>query len=343
MIKVCSARYNHNVEEISLTSIQLDWCNTEFKKRFKNGAWQIAPLKVEASHRHFYRATPQSPSDRPLVLMASPPTLERNDQFVALQSVFSAHHIPVPQIQAQDRELGLFLLSDLGQQDLEACYATPLKDEAIQCAIKMLHIIDPVRDPALDDYDESRLRMELGLFDDWFVSGLLAQSDLKLPADALDRLVSAILVQPKSCVHRDYHCRNLLYQNDTLGIVDFQDALIGAALYDLASLLHDCYYEFSSAEIDRWLDFYLQDSAHFQHLDPKEVRALLDFTAIQRQLKAIGIFARLQLRDQKSSHLTHIQPLLHRLINLLTRYPELEPLKMQLINCIKPAARVLSR
>jgi aminoglycoside/choline kinase family phosphotransferase len=331
------------VQEISLNRTQLAWCNAEFKQRFFEGGWRLSPLQVEASHRHFYRVAPKVSSGPSLVLMASPPDLERNEQFVALQSVFSTHHVPVPEIRAQNDELGLYLLTDLGQTDLEACYSTELQDAAIQTAIKMLHLIAPIRDSALEDYDEARLRMELSLFEEWFLAGLLEHPEFQLPADAIEQLVAAVQMQPKSCVHRDYHCRNLLYHDGQLGIVDFQDALIGAAFYDLASLLHDCYHAFNTDDIDKWLAYFLSGSARFDHLEHRVARRMLDFTAIQRQLKAIGIFARLQLRDQKSSHLTYISPLLRRMVKLLAGYPELAPLQMQLSSCINLADKVLSQ
>ena len=144
--------------------------------------------------------------------------------------------------------------------------------------------------------------------------------------------------QPQCCVHRDYHCRNLLFDGTHFGIVDFQDALHGPVLYDIASLLQDCYHVFPPAVIKRGLQQYVELQPLLADADPALVSRWFDFTAIQRQLKAAGIFARLDLRDNKSSHLRYIRPLLNRILHLTTPYPELQPIKVQLESCIKSAA-----
>ena len=131
--------------------------------------------------------------------------------------------------------------------------------------------------------------------------------------------------QPQCCVHRDYHCRNLLFADSgAFGVVDFQDALLGPVSYDLASLLHDCYSTFSETEISRWRKPYL--SLAPLTLDPDAFAQDLDWSAVQRQLKAIGIFARLNSRDGKPSHLPYIEPVLARLTDICRKYPELSPL-----------------
>ncbi len=339
MIKVCFARYNDNVQQIFLSAEQQNWCRTNLAELFAMD-YQLSPLKVEASHRHFYRAT-NAQSEQSFILMVSPPDLERNDLFVAIQAILMQQDVPVPEIVRHNSELGLFVLSDLGQRDFATVYATSAREDAIRSAIEMLHIIEPIRDAAIDPYEQDRLHMELNLFTEWFTEKLIALE----PADdaatiyvaSFDLLVAVIERQPKSCVHRDYHCRNLLYNQQRLGIVDFQDALIGPCLYDLASLLHDCYYPFSEQEIDQWLDYFLTGTDRLQTFTKEETRRMLDFTAYQRQMKAIGIFARLHLRDRKSTHLIHIVPLLKRMVTSMSRYPELAALQLQLRSCIEPA------
>ena len=89
------------------------------------------------------------------------------------------------------------------------------------------------------------------------------------------------------------------FRSGQLGIVDFQDALVGPAAYDLASLLRDCYHEFPEAEVARWCQIYLtrREQHTGQSYDSARFRQDVDYCAIQRQLKAIGIFARLAGRD----------------------------------------------
>ena len=183
-----------------------------------------------------------------------------------------------------------------------------------------------MRDAAIPPYTMERFNDELGIFREWFVAGLLGQ---QLPGEfeSLFRsLVERMSSQVQCCVHRDYHCRNLLFDpNDgRLGVVDFQDALMGPVSYDLASLLHDCYHSFSTDDVARWQNWYLAHSP--LALDPETFATDVTLIAIQRQLKAIGIFARLKLRDGKTTHLEHILPVLSSLDRLSSSTPELSPL-----------------
>ena len=127
-------------------------------------------------------------------------------------------------------------------------------------------------------------------------------------------LVDCVDDQGKVCVHRDFHSRNLLWGSDQVTrVVDFQDALYGPALYDIASLLRDCYVRFDETEIARWRErFRARGLAAGLRSRPtlRQFARHLDMTAMQRQLKAIGIFSRLELRDARPSHLVDIAPVL---------------------------------
>ena len=289
-------------------------------------------LRVEASHRSFYRL---QTSQRSLVLMQSPPELERNEQFDTLARLFHRHGIGVPEILATEQSLGLFLLSDLGETHLEDLYDTPAQDQALSAAIDCLGVLAAITDPAIEPYTSERLYMELEIFREWFVQGMLGEdSHSDVYQDVCDMLVRSANMQPKSCTHRDFHCRNLLFNRHKLGVVDFQDALRGPILYDIASLLRDCYFEFKEADIDHWLSYFVEKTPILNDFSPRQIKTWFDWIAIQRQLKAIGIFARLHLRDNKSTHLEHISPLLRRLQKLAAQYPELDSLNVQLNSCI---------
>jgi aminoglycoside/choline kinase family phosphotransferase len=177
-----------------------------------------------------------------------------------------------------------------------------------------------VNDPLVGPYTRERFTDELGIFREWFVGRSLPAGVEEVLTVLVDRAVN----QPQCCIHRDYHCRNLLFEDGRLGVVDFQDALMGPASYDLASLLHDCYHTFPDPEVEHWTDYYLSRSQLF--LKRKTFAKDLAFMAVQRQLKAVGIFARLKLRDGKPSHLGYIQPVLERVRTTAAGYRKLEPL-----------------
>jgi hypothetical protein len=145
--------------------------------------------------------------------------------------------------------------------------------------------------------------------------------------DVIDFLVRTCDTQPKVTIHRDFHCRNLLLKSDgTIGAVDFQDALVGPISYDLASILYDCYYQFSDATIATSIARYLQlagEAGHSTTNSEKDFTRTLEITAVQRQLKAVGIFARLKLKQDRASHLENIVPVMRQICELMTKHQEL--------------------
>ncbi|MFP6835783.1 MAG: phosphotransferase [Pseudomonadales bacterium] len=295
-------------------------------------------LLVEASHRYFYRIHARGGegderSNRPsFVMMRSPPDKENNEQFVRLAKVFADHGIGVPEIIATAPDVGYFLLSDLGGQHFRDAYESPDRDPALAAGINTLIDIQSIDHPAVPKYQAQRFRDELQIFREWFVEGWLAED---FPVIELDDVFEQLVIntqnQPQCCVHRDFHCRNLLYSSDDgrVGVVDFQDALVGPVSYDLASLLRDCYFQFSESQIARWRDYYLQHTPF--NLEHDAFAMQLDLTAVQRQLKAVGIFARLQLRDEKPSHLSYIAGVLSQLQALAGGYAVLAPLRAHLV------------
>jgi aminoglycoside/choline kinase family phosphotransferase len=316
------AGYNRRVNAITPA---LDaWIRQVIPSR--DASWIAEPLAAEASFRQFFRLRAGQSS---WIVMDSPPEKERNAQFCHLAAVFGAARLPVPEVLAADHAAGYYLLSDLGERDLETAYRDGDTDAALGAAIDALVQLQTVRDPQIVAYTPARFTEELEIFKEWFLGDLL---DCSLP-DAIETIFELLVrrtqEQPQCCVHRDYHCRNLLYSgNGQFGIVDFQDALVGPVAYDLASLLRDCYHEFPESYVARWRQIYLarREQHSGEKYDRERFRQDVDYCAIQRQLKAIGIFARLAGRDGKVSHLPHIAPLLRRLIHLCGDYSELAAL-----------------
>lgn len=283
-------------------------------------------LRSEASHRRFERVelAPAAGQARTLIAMASPPSLERNQSFVTLAKIFGEAGIPVPEVLAYDEQHGWLLLTDLGEQDFEAIYGTAAEEPAMHAALALLPRLQAIRADDIEPYTAERLHTELGIFSDWLVEGVLASELPAAVAESFEQLVARIDAQPRVCVHRDYHCRNLLWNHDTLGVVDFQDALHGPRCYDLASLLHDCYYRWPAARLTQYRDLGHEHIAPDQA--PDDFRQDLEWTAIQRQLKAMGIFLRLLRRDGRETHVPHVLPTLEQTIALTARYPALSAL-----------------
>lgn len=310
--------------------------------------WQALP--AEASHRRFHRAgfaagtarLPDGTQPTSAILMTSPPALEQNVAFERIARLFRSAGLGVPDLLAVNRDAGWYLQEDMGERHFADVYGTAREAPALAASIESLLRLQRVSDPAIAPYTQTRLTDELGICTEWFVAGLLDEQPSRAVIDEVfPLLVNNATSQPQCCIHRDWHCRNLLL-TDTggVGIIDFQDALIGPACYDLASLLRDCYHAFPETTIAHWRTVW-HARAGFE-IAPDRLPMVFDLTAVQRQLKAIGIFARLKLRDGKGTHLRWILPVLERLVAISSLYPVLAPLAAELTRLRPIAARRLA-
>ena len=313
-------------------------------------AHAIKPLAAEASQRTFFRLPLAAGSDNrsasSAILMHSPPTLENNAAFVEIAAALRSVGVRVPTIYDHAIADGLLLLSDLGQDHLIDAYQDGRTETALAEALATLARIQQVPAAQIPLYTPQRFSDELDIFVDWLVRkacGLPLADGLFEPVR--QTLVDNTINQPQICVHRDFHCRNLLMPVDDnsgsgvtagagagVGVVDFQDALFGPAAYDLASLLFDCYWSFDAETVARHCDGYRVDGARLE-------RRAIELLAIQRQLKAIGIFARLALRDNKQAHLVYIEPVVTRLVRQTAHYAPTKALSIWLQDELQPAAR----
>ena len=128
--------------------------------------------------------------------------------------------------------------------------------------------------------------------------------------DAFAILSKNALIQPQVFVHRDYHSRNLIQiDNDYPGIIDYQDAVCGAITYDIVSLLRDCYIKWPQSQVETWALSYRDKIVNkniINHVGDEVFLKWFDLMGIQRHLKAIGIFSRLNIRDEKPNYLKDI-------------------------------------
>lgn len=277
------------------------------------GKYRSVSIRPEASTRLFWRL--QS-NDHSVIAMFSPPDTERNQSFVNLSRLFIRHDVPVPKILNLDSNRGFLLVEDLGDRELHETYGTPDEEKTILAALNVLLKLQRIpKHPFVDKYTTGRLNDELGIFNEYIGERVLASKPPDI--DGLAQfLIKDIDSHPKVTLHRDYHSRNLLLDRQCeLGVVDFQDALFGSCAYDLSSFLYDCYYEFRQEDIDKHaLHFYrmVSDGEIPTFGTENELLRALKICAVQRHLKAAGIFCRLFFLQNKSTHLPYVAPLLVR-------------------------------
>ena len=278
---------------------------------------RIEPLAVEASFRQFWRCVDCSGSR---VLMSSPPMTENNSQFIELSKLYNSANIPVPTVFEHDLERGFLLVHDMGATSYSSCYRKGFIQEPLSIAVGMIHRIQELKDSAIPLYTLDRLHDEIEIFRTFICKELLSISD-RVMVDTESNLLASIDAIPRGTVHRDFHCRNLVWSDKPphIGIVDFQDSLRGPVTYDLASLLYDCYWNHTSTTIEWainkfWTDLQKDKKSYFG--SQTALSSAVSLTAIQRLLKAAGIFARLWLTRQQDTHIRYIVPTLRRVLQL---------------------------
>ena len=281
----------------------------------------------DASFRRYFRIkTPEGS----FVVMDAPPDKENTEAFIRVAHLLAEINVNVPIIFQQNTAEGFLLLEDFGSQcfldQLTIENAAALYGSAFD-ALLLMQAQASIDCGDLPTYNQALLQRELGIFEEWFLHESL---DTSVPANiwgkVCDVLVSSALEQPLVCVHRDYHSRNLMFlKDDSPGIIDFQDALIGPITYDLVSLLRDCYISWSPELIAQWRDEYYQRLVELDLIvvSPEQFIRWFDLMGLQRHLKAIGIFSRLHLRDGKSTYLNDIPRTLNYVLAVCAGYPEL--------------------
>jgi hypothetical protein len=292
----------------------------------------LTAASADASFRRYWRLQRNGGS---VIAVDAPPETEDNAAFVRLARAFSAVGLNVPDIIAADLDQGFLLVTDLGERPylyhLTELNADQLYGDAIGSLIA-LQAAGPRT--GLPDYDAPFLRRELGIFDEWLLDGLLAlpraEQDRPMLELTYDLLVESALAQPRVCVHRDFHSRNLMLTDKANpGILDFQDAVLGPVSYDLVSLLRDCYVDWPETRVQNWMAAYLNQALQCGILREEHVPAFagwFDLMGVQRHLKAAGIFARLALRDGRRDYLRYLPRTLGYVRDVGRRRPALAPL-----------------
>ena len=308
---------------------------------FTQDGFKLEPASSDASFRRYFRISDATGAS--LIAMDAPPAKENCAPFISVAQLFGEAGVHVPKLLAQDTKLGFLLLSDLGATTyldklLQLRGASPDGGgESHQTNLLYLDAIGSLiaiqlasREGVLPEYDRTLLERELRLFPEWYVRGQLRVTLSALQSAAMESAFEALLqnnlAQPRVFVHRDYHSRNLMVCEPNPGILDFQDAVHGPITYDLVSLLRDAYIEWEEDRVIDWCVRYwelarraglpvAQDFADF-YRD-------FEWMGVQRQVKVVGIFARLALRDGKHAYLRD-QPLVQRyLARACRRYREL--------------------
>ena len=289
--------------------------------------YKIEVLGGDASFRRYYRVIDK---DKSYILMDSTANKEVLYPFIDISVRLLKVQVEVPRIIAQNLEEGYLLLTDLGSRHL----ADILSDMSVELlytkAIEEILKIQKADTTNLEPYDREFLMFEMSLMQEWYLEQHLkrdlSQDEQKMLDGTLELICNEVLSQPQDVfVHRDFHSRNIMIETGhELVIIDYQDARNGALTYDLVSLLKDVYVYFDPKQMEMLaLEF-----KRLKGVDVSDEQFIrwFDFTGLQRHIKILGIFARLDIRDKKSSYIDNIPQTLQYIDEVCQKYSELKPL-----------------
>ena len=320
----------------SAQDVRLDLVASWITEALGSDRFTLAPASADASFRRYFRIRPETPwrAHSTLIAMDAPPPMEDCRPYVQVAKLLAEAGVHAPVVLAADLERGFLLLTDLGARTyldvLDASSAPALYADAID---SLLLWQSATREDTLRSYDEALLMRELALFPDWYVGKhlgrALSPAQARTLADAFRLIVGRNLAEPRVYVHRDYHSRNLMVSEPNPGVLDFQDAVVGPITYDLVSLLRDAYVEWDE---ERQIDWAIR---YWEHARKRGLPVRRDFAelwhdfewmGVQRQLKVLGIFARLYHRDGKAAYLDDMPRVMAYLRGACARYGALAPL-----------------
>ncbi|HYF55018.1 MAG TPA: phosphotransferase, partial [Salinarimonas sp.] len=315
----------------------------------------------DASSRAYERLT--RPSGETAVLMISPPRpdgppIRRGKSYSALAKLAESVHafvavdrglralgLSAPRIYGEELEAGLLLLEDLGQEGVVDPQG-PMVERYAEAAAVLARLhgttlpnVLPVaedREHVVPAYDLEAMLIEADLLLDWYaphVARVEIPTSVRMEFASLwTATLAPVLAEPTTWTLRDYHSPNLLWLPDRagparVGLIDFQDAVLGPPAYDVVSLLQDARVDVSAETELRLLGHYAKAR---RAGDPDfDVGAFAGSYAVmgaQRATKILGIFARLDRRDRKPQYLRHI-PRIEAYLARNLRHPALEALQ----------------
>lgn len=301
---------------------------------------RVLPLTGDASDRRYFRLLLRQQPTQVLALHTGSIDFERLP-FVNVARLLAKMPVPVPLILAHSNPLGIIALQDLGDVTLQAHLGAASQSEHAALYRQAVSFIEVLqrrgRELQSTDYlpygiafDVEKLTWELQFFTKHFLEGyrgtLITESSRSALAEEYAAIIEELAAEPRTLCHRDYHSRNLMLHEESLYIIDFQDARMGPDTYDLVSLLRDSYVDFTEEQVEELIAFFLAlRGAYLGRIDSaadrQEFRARFDLMALQRNLKALGTFGFQTLNRGNTVYIQYIPRTLNYVRANLAKYP----------------------
>ena len=270
----------------------------------------LIPIKNDASFRKYFRI------DNKILMDADPTLGEDVSSFININNLLNEFQLNVPEIYSIDKENGFLLLEDLGEDIFSKILDNKNEEKLYKQAIE---ILAEIHKKDLNEFNYSilpkkysieKLLQESQLFIDWYLKKFLkldiSKTEIKDFSDIISKIFSSLEPKLEKLVLRDYHVDNLILQSakvglKQVGILDFQDAVIGQSSYDLISIIEDVRRPITKDLKTSLIDYFVDLTGY----DLNNLKNELAFYSVQRNLKILGIFCRLSIRDNKPNYMSY--------------------------------------
>ena len=287
---------------------------------------KLIKIKGDASFRSFFRKKVNGQSS--IIVYAKKEKFKNLLVYDAINKILKKNKILAPKLYTQRYNKNFIEIEDFGNETIFKILKKKNKDKFSYFSqiIKLLIQIQSIKDRKvknfknqnykIPNYDKKILINEANLFCDWYVKNNLSKLRKKNFCKNFRKIIKELTLKLKLkndiFVHRDFHVSNLMLVNNQIGLIDSQDALIGNKAYDLVSLIDDVRFKTSNSFKEKIFNFYIKKQ---KKLDIKKFKNDFEILSVLRNLKIIGIFTRLALRDRKKNYLKLI-PYTWQLVNM---------------------------
>jgi len=316
------------IQSVDISAEYLNWVSESIGVSNKELLSRGEKLRIESSQRTFFRIPYK---DKSSILMVVPRGIDESiESFYTKAEIFKKANVNVPDIYFKNEALGLLIVKDFGDDVLQFYLNKQNSNKLIKLAIEQIHKIEVIElDKSIFLDFEKITENNLNLFKRFFLEEFLNVPELQILKEEIDEFYSLIISElkdhPQVISHYDFESRNLMsLSEEKIGVIDFQDALIGPLGIDLASLFKDLYIEWTDEEISNWLDFYVENSqiAKSASLKSKDVKRMIDFASLQRQTRILGKLSQVFLKLNRSERLKDFKTILNYLMNTSSEYYE---------------------
>ncbi len=305
-------------------------------EKLKTQEFSVTQLAGDASARRYYRVIED---EKTYVLMCWEPFDQTNYPFLSVQRQFEANSVNVPEIIGVGEKLGVLLQEDLGDLTLERKFSETARQESsaefyFKTLDELIKIHDTVTNSPMKStanvtiFDTAKFLWEMNYAKENLLMGLLKLNLSEATLAELDKafvsFCTILADKPKVICHRDFHSRNVMIKRNKVFVIDFQDARLGPAQYDLVSLFKDSYVDINDEYSAQLMSYYLNNSniRKTPYFNEEDFFRTYELQSLQRCFKACGSFASFMNLRQDKRYLKYLIPTLKRVLKALSHFPE---------------------